>query len=192
MLRLENISVSFGEKRVLRGFSFDFEKGRLYAVTGGSGVGKTTLLNVICGLVTPDGGRVVKDENLRIRAVFQDDRLLPWRTVLQNAVLRDGDEEDAKELLNALGLGAELGSYPDSLSGGMRRRTAIARALCARPGLLLLDEPSNGLDAEIKKKTAELIRERMRGGTVITATHDPDLVEGLADEIIELKSADGE
>ena len=192
MLRLENISVSFGEKRVLRGFSFDFEKGRLYAVTGGSGVGKTTLLNVICGLVTPDGGRVVKDENLRIRAVFQDDRLLPWRTVLQNAVLRDGDEEDAKEPLNALGLGAELGSYPDSLSGGMRRRTAIARALCARPGLLLLDEPSNGLDAEIKKKTAELIRERMRGGTVITATHDPDLVEGLADEIIELKSADGE
>ncbi|MBO4933567.1 MAG: ABC transporter ATP-binding protein [Clostridia bacterium] len=185
MVRLENVSKAFGDKTVLSGFSYEFGKGARYVITGSSGVGKTTLLRLICGLLRPDEG-IVETEGARVRAVFQEDRLLPWRTVLQNVTLGESDGAYARELLSELGLADEADAYPAALSGGMSRRVAIARALCAKPDVLLLDEPFNGLDPDIKARTAAMIFDKMRGKTVIVITHDTAPVAEYADETLTL------
>lgn len=192
MLRIDNVSKAFGEKTVLADFSYTFENGKNYAVTGSSGVGKTTLLRLICGLIKPDSGRVDVPDGTRVRAVFQEDRLLPWRTVLKNVTLGNGGEALARELLSALGLEGEADSLPASLSGGMSRRVAIARALCAEPDVLLLDEPFNGLDDEMKARAAALIFDRMKGKTVIVITHDTAPVADRVDETLTLAPVENE
>lgn len=192
MIRLEKVSKSFGDKKVLDGFSQVFEEGRRYVVTGPSGVGKTTLLRLICGLIRPDSGSVEVKEGTRVRAVFQEDRLLPWRGALKNVTLEEGDESYARELLSELGLEGEEASLPKSLSGGMSRRVAIARALCARPDVLLLDEPFNGLDPDMKARAAALIFDRMKGKTVITVAHDADAFAEYTDETLTLAPVENE
>ena len=173
MIRFEEVSKSYGEKKILQNFSYAFAPGT-YLLTGASGIGKTTLLRLIAGLEKPDGGRVITREGLRLRMVFQEDRLLPWRNVLDNVLLEDGNEEFARKILRNLGLEKEETSFPASLSGGMRRRCAIARALCARPDILLLDEPFNGLDEAAKEKAAALILDVMKDGLVICAAHEKE------------------
>ena len=192
MVKLDNVSKAFGGKAVLSGFSYEFESGRRYAVTGASGVGKTTLLRLICGLLRPDAGRVEVAEGARVRAVFQEDRLLPWRTVIENVKLEDGDAEYARELLSELGLAEEADAFPAALSGGMSRRVAIARALCAKPDVLLLDEPFNGLDPDMKARAAALIFDKMRGKTVVTVAHDADAVAEYTDETLTLSAPEAE
>ena len=192
MVKLDNVSKAFGGKAVLSGFSYEFESGRRYAVTGASGVGKTTLLRLICGLLRPDAGRVEVAEGARVRAVFQEDRLLPWRTVIENVKLEDGDAEYARELLSELGLAEEADAFPAALSGGMSRRVAIARALCAKPDVLLLDEPFNGLDPDMKARAAALIFDKMRGKTVVTVAHDADAFAEYTDETLTLSAPEAE
>ncbi len=186
MVRLENVTKAFGDKTVLSGFSYEFVEGARYVITGSSGVGKTTLLRLICGLLRPDAGRAEVAEGARVRAVFQEDRLLPWRTVLQNVTLGESDGAYARELLSELGLADEADAYPAALSGGMSRRVAIARALCAKPDVLLLDEPFNGLDPDMKARTAALIFDKMRGKTVITVAHDAEAFAEYTDETLTL------
>ena len=190
MVRFENVTKAFGDKTVLSGFSYEFADGVRYVVTGSSGVGKTTLLRLICGLLRPDEGRVEVAEGARVRAVFQEDRLLPWRTVLGTVKLEDGAEAEARELLSELGLADEADAYPAALSGGMSRRVAIARALCAKPDVLLLDEPFNGLDPDMKARAAALIFARMKGKTVITVAHDAESVAEYTDETLTLSEPD--
>ena len=190
MVRLENVSKAFGDKTVLSGFSYEFGEGARYVITGSSGVGKTTLLRLICGLLRPDAGRAEVAEGARVRAVFQEDRLLPWRTVLQNVTLGESDGAYARELLSELGLADEADAFPAALSGGMSRRVAIARALCAKPDVLLLDEPFNGLDPDIKARTAALIFDKMRGKTVITVAHDAEAFAEYTDETLTLLPPD--
>ncbi len=186
MVRLENVSKAFGDKTVLSGFSYEFVEGARYVITGSSGVGKTTLLRLICGLLRPDEGKAEVAEGVRVRAVFQEDRLLPWRTVLQNVTLGESDGAYARKLLSELGLADEADAYPAALSGGMSRRVAIARALCAKPDVLLLDEPFNGLDPDMKARTAALIFDKMRGKTVITVAHDAEAFAEYTDETLTL------
>lgn len=186
MLQCVDIDKSYEGKPVLRSFSHTFAPDRTTLLTGPSGAGKTTLLRLLAGLETPDRGEIRRPSPLRLRMVFQEDRLLPGLTVLQNVMLETGREETARRLLRELDLEAEAASRPDTLSGGMKRRAAIARALCAEPDVLLLDEPFNGLDEALRRRTAALIFREMRGKCVVCATHYPEELREYADEITEI------
>ncbi|MBQ2676643.1 MAG: ABC transporter ATP-binding protein [Clostridia bacterium] len=184
MIRLNNISKSFGDKLLFKDFSYNFDTG-IICITGESGCGKTTLLNIIAGLVAPDEGAVTADGG-KLRMVFQEPRLLDWCTVLQNVCIKSDDKIRASELLENLMLQNEENSYPDKLSGGMRQRVAIARALCDNPDILLLDEPFNGLDEATVQTAINVIKENMQGKLVICVSHNLDIVEQIADKIIKL------
>lgn len=187
MMRLVQVSKDFDGKPILTDFSFSFAADRSYLLTGPSGAGKTTLLRLLAGLERPDRGQILRPEPLRLRMVFQEDRLLPQLTVLQNVRLETGTEEKARALLAGLELDGEAEALPDTLSGGMKRRAAIARALCAEPDVLLLDEPFNGLDEALRRKTAALIFGEMRGKCVVCATHYPEEIRAYADEFLEIR-----
>ena len=186
MMRLEHVSKTFDGKPVLRDFSFSFAPDRACLLTGPSGAGKTTLLRLLAGLEKPDEGRIIRPDSLRLRMVFQEDRLLPQLTVLRNVMLETGSEETARALLAELDLAAEADALPDTLSGGMKRRAAIARALCAQPDVLLLDEPFNGLDEPLRRRTASLIFTAMRGRSVICATHYPEEIRTYTSTLLEI------
>ena len=177
MIKLTNISVQFDKKIVVYDLSFSFENKKKYAIMGESGSGKTTILNVIAGLLKPQSGEVVKDEPCKISYVFQEPRLFNWLTVLENVSIATGldktaGEEIAKKLLKDLGLEESLYQYPTELSGGMKQRVSIARALAYDPDVLLIDEPFKELDSETRTKTADYLFEYCKDKTVIMVTHD--------------------
>lgn len=181
MIELKNISFSYGDKQIFRDFSLRVE-GRM-ALMGPSGCGKTTLLRLLMELEKPQSGSIHPLPK-PVAAVFQEDRLLAHKTVLQNAALA-GDPQKAADLLEKLGLGAELQSYPAALSGGMRRRVAIARALATPAPILILDEPFNGLDDATKHQTAALILQEWHG-PILAVTHLPEEAALLDANIIKL------
>ena len=169
-MKIENLCVSYGEKKVLRNFSAEFGDG-ITLLMGPSGFGKTTLLHTIAGLITPDAGTITGRPE-RISLMFQDDRLFPWITVLQNIEIVCDDRERAMHFLRAVELEKEAGSRPGSLSGGMRRRVALARALSYPSDLLLLDEPFKGMDLPLVARLAPLIQELKI--PVILSSHSPE------------------
>ena len=142
---ITNLSKSYGETVVFRNFSARLPLGETTVITGVSGGGKTTLLRLILGLETPDGGEIA-GVPARRAAVFQEDRLCPQLTALENVLLTAGrkKEREARDILARLGLGESLAVPAAELSGGMRRRCALARSLCAEFDLLVLDEPFKG------------------------------------------------
>lgn len=172
MIHIQNISFGYPEKPIFKNFSFTLGKDQRIALMGQSGCGKTTLLRLIMGLEKPQKGKMTGLPR-PIAAVFQEDRLLPHLTVLENAAIAGQDLPKAANVLRALGLGAELQNKPDALSGGMRRRVAIARALCTDSPLLILDEPFNGLDDATKKQTAQVILQEWKGA-ILAVTHLPE------------------
>ena len=169
MIVLSDIVVRFGDRVALQGISASLPDEGAVALRGVSGAGKTTLLRVLAGLLQPDAGSVSGLAGRRISMVFQEDRLLPWRTALQNVSLVS-NEARARELLMQLDLSDALALRPPALSGGMRRRVAIARALAYSDDVLLLDEPFNGLDETRREQAAALIRASAR--LIVVATHD--------------------
>lgn len=174
-IRLEHICRSFGEKQVLRDLSHDFPEGKTTCILGPSGCGKTTLLNILSGLIIPDSGTISGLKDKKISAVFQEDRLFENLSAEKNVLLtarRGFARSDAQALLNELGID-ESARPVRSFSGGMKRRTAIARALAAEYDLLLLDEPMSGLDGETRVLALDAIRRHAQGRTVICVTHDP-------------------
>ena len=170
---LRSISKSYGETHVFRDFSARFPLGETSVVTGVSGGGKTTLLRLILGLETPDGGEIA-GVPARRAAVFQEDRLCPQLTALENVLLTAGrkKEREARDLLARLGLGESLAVPAAELSGGMRRRCALARALCAEFDLLVLDEPFKGLDEANRRAAMDAVRAVSDDKTVLLVTHD--------------------
>ncbi len=173
-MRIEKLCKAFGQNVVLDDFSLNLEENTITCITGESGCGKTTLLNLIAGIAKPDAGSV----QLGPRAVsylFQEPRLLPWRTVLENvAIPLKGDEQKAREFLELVGLKDALDKYPAQLSGGMSQRVAMARAFSFPSDVILMDEPFQSLDIKLRsnllKAFLKLWEENKR--TVLWVTHD--------------------
>jgi putative ABC transport system ATP-binding protein len=200
VVRLRDVTKSYGEgaakTQVLRGVSFDIDKGELIALVGQSGSGKSTLLNIIGGLDTCDAGEVevlgvdtrkasdsklAEMRNANIGFVFQAFNLLDHLTVLQNVMLpaafskNSKDVEGrAKESLRRVGLSDFANRKPGEMSGGQKQRVAIARALFGSPSLLLCDEPTGNLDSETGKEVIDFFRElnAKDGVTLLIVTHE--------------------
>jgi NitT/TauT family transport system ATP-binding protein len=151
---------------------------------GDSGLGKTTLFRIMMGLTSADSGSIEGMEGKKISAVFQEDRMLESFNAVANVRFAAAKGIGRKEIiadLEALGLEDSLYKPASQLSGGMRRRVAIARAISVRANIYFLDEPFQGLDAQSKRQTALFIKERAKGQTVLMVTHDPEevtLMEG--------------
>lgn len=189
---ISNLSKSFGEKEVLKDLSITFPSGRITCLNGPSGCGKTTLFRIICGLIEPDSG-TVKGINAdgRIGYVFQEDRLCGDFSVIDNIALvcaNTCSRSKIMEHLAALGLESEADSKVSELSGGMKRRVAIARAICYDAPLILLDEPFTGLDVELKDSVIEYVKRETIGRTVILITHDRQEAETMGEYVNEIKN----
>lgn len=157
---------------VFEDFSFSFPSGSVTAIIGPSGCGKTTLLQLLAGLLKPTKGRIFIGSD-KLSYIFQEPRLFPWMTALENVSTVANTKDHSKELLFSLDLKeTAFDQYPSELSGGMKQRIAIARALAWKPDIILMDEPFHGLDAETKHKTANVLFSYLKGKTGILVTHD--------------------
>lgn len=189
MLKLVNISHRYGSAPVLENVSLTLRPGQRMALMGPSGVGKTTLLRIAMGLVAPTGGRV-ENTFRKPAAVFQEPRLLPWRTALENVNLVLGDDrstfEQARQYLAQLGLGEAADKYPGELSGGMQQRVALARALAYDGDLLILDEPFKAMDEALRFQVAAKTAETE--AAILLVTHDEAEAAALGCEILRMKT----
>ncbi len=182
-----------GELQVLGALAFSLGAGEVAALVGPSGCGKTTLLRILAGLDRDYEGSVSLPAHGTLGMVFQEPRLLPWRTVEQNVRLAAPKASDAAldALFATLGLAAHREHYPGELSLGLARRVALARAFAVEPDLLLLDEPFVSLDAtlaaHLREELAELVRSRPV--TTLLVTHDVDEAIGLADRLFLLSAS---
>ncbi len=193
MLRVRGVSRSFGRVDVLRNMSLNILKGEFVAVVGPSGCGKTTLLNLLSGFDAPSEGKIERLGSVRM--IYQKDGLFPWRTVAQNIDMglrhvsesTDRDKQ-RKELISLIGLEGFESHYPHQLSGGMRQRVEMARALAGETDLLLMDEPFSALDyltrLRMRDELARALHERPR--TVVLVTHDIEEAVQLADRVVVL------
>lgn len=204
-IRIRQVSKSYGEKVVWRNLNLAIEEGGSVALMGASGCGKTTLLRMLMGLEEPDSGSI-EGVPQRISAVFQEDRLCPGVSAVENIEMvmqmhnkkrtprqggrgRSRGQPGRKELLGhltRLGLGDSLDKPVELLSGGMKRRVAIARAYLAPSEMIFLDEPLQGLDEETKASVIAWMQEQRQGRTVLLVTHDRGEAGLLAGRILEL------
>ncbi|ELY7491119.1 aliphatic sulfonates ABC transporter ATP-binding protein [Cronobacter turicensis] len=193
-LLLEGVTKRYGEKTILNALDLHVPAGQFVAVVGRSGGGKSTLLRLLAGLETPDGGELragnapLADAREDTRMMFQDARLLPWKKVLDNVALGlTGDwQPAARRALEEVGLADRANDWPAALSGGQKQRVALARALIHRPGLLLLDEPLGALDALTRLEMQEMIVSlwREHGFTVLLVTHDVSESVAMAERVL--------
>ncbi|WP_258308548.1 ABC transporter ATP-binding protein [Streptomyces sp. NWU339] len=195
-LALDGLGRQYGDRWVLENLDLDVEAGSFVSFLGPSGAGKSTLLRIVAGLEEPSAGTVqlhgAGPQPPMVRMMFQEDRMLPWRTVEDNVLLGvKGRRDEARTLLEAVGLADRGGAWPAELSGGQRQRVALARALLHHPELLLLDEPFGALDA-ITRIAMQQLLERLwleQPRTVLLVTHDVEEALVLSDRVLVL--ADG-
>lgn len=211
MIKVEGITKSFGNLKVLKGINLQVEKGEIISIVGASGAGKTTLLQIIGTLDKPDSGTIyINGENLsklndsrlsdfrnkNIGFVFQFHQLLPEFTALENVMIpaliakvkESEAKSKAKELLDMLGLSDRMEHKPNELSGGEKQRVAVARALINNPAVILADEPSGSLDTENKEELHQLffkLRDTL-GQTFVIVTHDEHLAS-ITDRTIHMR-----
>ena len=199
-LAISRLNKSFGDLEALRGIDLAVERGEFISVVGPSGCGKTTFLRIVAGLEHATSGdvmldgRIVREPGGDRGFVFQNDSLLPWRTVLANAMIGcelagsvgAAERRRTTELLKLVGLEGFEHYYPRQLSGGMRQRVNLARALAIDPEILLMDEPFAALDAQTREiMQAELLRIWERGHkTVLFVTHQIDEAVFLSDRVV--------
>lgn len=194
MIRLHQVQKSFGRRTVLNNISLTVAPGEVLVIDGPSGCGKTTLLDIIAGLTRPDAGRVDVTVD-PVGYAFQDDRLIPWRTTRENLLFAlrarqtEGEAAQAADRwLERLELAEAASQFPGQLSGGMRRRTGIARALAVRPPLVLLDEPLAFLDRDRIHSLVRLlaeVRDEWRPAIVIVS-HQLEELAPLGPQVLKM------
>lgn len=191
----EHLVKTFETKLVLDDVSLTFEEGKVTAVMGPSGQGKTTLARIIAGLEKADSGKILVgpseagdgSRTCRTAFLFQEDRLMPWLNIYDNIAIGGGDSNRIKELARQLEIETELWKLPDELSGGQRHRAALARTFADDTPLMILDEPFRGLDAALKERIIDRLWESETAGkTVILITHSAEDAGRLADKVVEL------
>lgn len=192
MIQLENVTLRYGATEVLSEVSLQVGRGEFVAIVGPSGAGKTTLLNLFAGAIVPTSGTIRRGGKTRM--VYQADGLLPWLTVRKNIALGvrelpvEQREPRVTALLGLVGLTEFASHFPRQLSGGMRQRAELARALAGETDVLLLDEPFSALDyltrLKLRAELARLLAERPC--TTILVTHDIEEAAQLADRVLVL------
>jgi len=195
MITLKNIHKSFGQLKVLDDFSIDFDEGQVTCLLGPSGCGKSTILKMLSKLDNKYVGVIEGLDNKKLSYVFQESRLIPWLTVeenlsyvLEGQLPEDKLEEHIEFFLNQVELNAFKKAYPNTLSGGMKQRVSLARAFSMPHDILLMDEPFQGLDEELKDQLMTLLENLicLDKKTVIMVTHDLQEASRLGDKIIRL------
>jgi len=190
MLKIQNLTKYYNHKKILSEISFEIDDNQIVAIVGPSGCGKTTLLNAISGLNTEYKG-FIDNYFHKVGYVFQEDRILPWLTVFENIKLVNemGSDEELLEFIQMAGLTGYENFYPDELSGGMKQRCSIARALYFGSDFLLMDEPFKSLDYILKMqmlKDLRAIHEKQQN-SILMVTHDIEEALMIADKILVLK-----
>lgn len=197
-LEIKNLYKDFDGVSLYRDFSLGFAEGTITCILGPSGCGKTTLLNIIGKLLAPDSGDLIGFDGKAVSYIFQDPRLLPWKTVEENIrfVLRKSlsekeQQRKVNQLISLVELNGFAGYYPSKLSGGMRQRVSIARAFAFPSDIILMDEPLKGLDIKLKLNLIRTISMVWQADkrTVIFVTHDVDEALLLGNEIVVLSQA---
>ncbi len=198
---ITGLSKSYPGHTVFKNLNLSLKSGDITCLLGPSGCGKTTLLHLLAGTVKADSGKVEPDTAGNVGYLFQESRLLPWMTVLDNAAYlmchslsRAERRAKASRLLTRVGLEGFENHFPGELSGGMARRVALARMIGKEASLVLMDEPFSSVDAELKHKLMELTRKVIKdeNRTVLCVTHDLSVAEKIGDRIIRMENtADG-
>ena len=216
MLEIKNLNYSYQKTKVLNNVSFKIEDQEIVGILGPSGSGKTTLLKIMSHLETIKEGSYMiddlwiskdgikgDDKSIKLAmselgVVFQQFNLFPHMSVLENVCLplklrTELSQADiikqATELLNELGLGERLNSYPHQISGGQQQRTAIARAMVLKPKILIIDEPTSSLDAATSQTVIQLLKQLHQNGlTLIVITHDLVFAKAICQRVIEIEA----
>lgn len=207
MIKVQNLNKSFGKNEVLKNIDLEINKGEVVAIIGPSGSGKSTLLRCMNLLETPTSGKVIfegKDlmqnkSSLNILRqkmgmVFQNFNLFPHKTVLDNVILApkllnknklENLKIEGQKLLEKVGLGDKISSYPSQLSGGQKQRVAIARALAMYPDVILFDEPTSALDPEVVYEVLQVMKDLAKEGmTMVIVTHEMGFARDVSDKVI--------
>lgn len=189
-INIRNLTKKYGKKEIFKNFSLEIEAGKVTALMGKSGFGKTTLIRILMGLEKYDEGKIKGLENQKISTVFQEDRLCENLSAITNISIVCEKETSIREIsaeLEKIGLKESQNKPVKTLSGGMKRRVAIIRCIMAKSDIIIFDEPLKGLDEITKKNVIRYLKEKIRGKTVIIVTHDIEEARQLDGTIVNLE-----
>ena len=185
-MKVSNLTKSFENKLVFNNFSVEFPENQISVIEGESGIGKTTLLRIIAGIDTDYSGEITGHDK-KISYVFQEPRLFDAITVKQNLELIEKNTDlSINDILSIVELDKEQNTYPNELSGGMKMRLSLARALYYNGEIFLMDEPFSALDNDMKSRIIPKVFELLKNKTVIIVSHNADELKEYTDNLIKI------